>query len=225
VHDAEAWIASGMPRALVLDIQLFAEDTWSLLADLKTRPSTRDLPVAVVTNVDDERKALALGADAYAPQPVHKEWLLGTLRRLTGRKHQVFIVDDDETARYVLRGLCRQLGLRPVEAMEGGEALQRVAAATPDAMFLDLVMPGMGGAEVLERLRADPSTAALPVVITTSKVLEPSEKQELESHGAVVLSKAQLSSTDAIGVLDAALRRAATVAGREGGAGHRPEAP
>jgi CheY-like chemotaxis protein/anti-sigma regulatory factor (Ser/Thr protein kinase) len=220
VREAEAWLASGRPRALVLDIQLLGEDAWSLLADVKKRPATRDLPVAVVTNMDDERKALALGADAYAPQPVHKYWLLGTLRRLTTGDRQVLIVDDDETARYVLRGLCRQLGLRPVEATEGGAALERLASGPADAVFLDLVMPGMGGAEVLERLRADAGTATLPVVITTSKVLEPSEKQELESRGAVVLSKAQLSATDALAVVQDALQRAAGAAGSEV---HAPE--
>jgi signal transduction histidine kinase/CheY-like chemotaxis protein len=215
VREAEAWLATGRPRAVVLDIQLFGEDAWSLLADLKKRPATRDIPVAVVTNIDDERKALALGAEAYAPQPVHRDWVLGTLRRLTGGGRPVMIVDDDETARYVLRGLCRQLGLRPVEAAEGAGALERLAASPAEAVFLDLVMPGMSGAEVLQRLRADPGTAALPVVITTSKVLGPSEKAELEGRGAVVLSKAQLSATDAIAILEDALRRAAAAAGSE----------
>jgi signal transduction histidine kinase/CheY-like chemotaxis protein len=213
VRDAQAWLASGKPRALVLDIRLFGEDTWSLLAELRSRPETRALPVVVVTSVDDERKALALGADAYAAQPVEQEWLLATLRRLMGGGRPVMIVDDDETTRYVLRGLCRQLGLDPIEAAEGEDALRRLPAQPPEAIFLDLVMPGLTGAEVLDRLRADPATVHLPVVITTSKVLAPGERQALERQRAVVLSKAQLSAVDAPRVVEDALRRAASLAG------------
>jgi CheY-like chemotaxis protein len=65
VRDAEAWLRTGKPRAVVLDIQLLGEDAWQFLAGLKNRPETRGLPAIVVTNVDDERKARALGADAY----------------------------------------------------------------------------------------------------------------------------------------------------------------
>jgi CheY-like chemotaxis protein len=212
VRDAEAWLATGKPRALVLDIRLFAEDTWSLLADIRSRPSTRALPIAVVSNVNDERKALALGADAYAPQPVNQEWLLDTLRRLVAGR-RVLIVDDDEATRYVLRGLCRHLGLDPVEASDGEDGLRRLEGLSAEAVFLDLVMPGLTGEEVLGRLRSDPATSALPVVITTSKVLGPDERQALESQRAVVLSKAQLSPVDAPRLVDDALRRAAALAG------------
>lgn len=214
IRDAEAWLASGRPRALILDIQLLGEDTWTLLADLRARPATRDLPVAVVSNVDDERKALALGADVYAAQPVQKDWLLTALRRLTSREPQVLIVDDDEAARYVLRGLCRQLGLGAVEFSGGEEALRRLPAMAPQAVFLDLVMPGPGGEEVLERLRADVATSGLPVVITTSKSLTPLERQALEDRRAVVFSKAQLSAENAVALVDEALQRAAAAVGR-----------
>ena len=171
--------------------------------------------VVVVTNVDDEPKAIALGADAYAQQPVQKEWLLATLRRLAGGGRPVIIVDDDEATRYVVRGLCRQLGLDPVEATDGAQALDRLRDLRAEAMLLDLVMPGLPGEEVLARLRSDPGTARLPVVITTSKVLAPGERERLESRRAVVLSKAQLSALDAPRVVEEALRRAAALAGAD----------
>ena len=181
--------------------------------DLRARPETRTLPVVVVTSVDDERKALALGADAYAAQPVPAEWLLATLRRLVGGGRRVMIVDDDETARYVLRGLCRQLGLDAIEVTRGEDALGRLPGLAVEAVFLDLVMPGLAGEEVLGRLRSDPATARLPLVITTSKALGDGERQALESQRAVVVSKAHLSTVDAPRVVEDALRRAASLAG------------
>jgi hypothetical protein len=68
---------------------------------------------------------------------------------------------------------------------------------------------------VLGLLRADAATAGLPVVVTTSKSLTAAEKQALEGLRAVVLSKAQLSSVNAVVVIDDALRRAALAVGRD----------
>ena len=215
LRDARAWLASGHPRALVLDILLFGEDTWSFLAEVKSRPGTQGLPVVVATNVDDERKAMALGADAYSAQPVDREWLLSTLGRLTaaGGRQPVAIVDDDPAARYVMGGLCRRLGLHPLEFASGADMLERVGSLAPCAVVLDLVMPELGGDEILLRLRSNSSTASLPVVIATSKVLEAGERAALEARHAVVLSKARLSLPDAEALLLQALQQAAEAAG------------
>jgi CheY-like chemotaxis protein len=210
VRDAEAWLRTGKPRAVVLDIRLLGEDAWQFLANLKNRPETRRLPAIVVTNVDDERKALALGADAYRAQPVDGAWLLGRLRDLLAASagRSVLVVDDDEASRYVLRGLAGRLGILTEEAADGAEGERRVAEAPPSAVLLDLVMPGLGGAELLRRLRADPATARLPVVVATSKTLDAREQRELEELGAVVLAKSKLSAPDAAHLLADALRRA-----------------
>jgi signal transduction histidine kinase/CheY-like chemotaxis protein len=208
LREAEAALWARRPKAVVLDIQLFGEDSWGFLADLKTRIESREIPVVVVTSVDDERKALALGADAYSAQPVDGPWLLATLRRLlapAGRA--LLVVDDDEAARYVVRDLAGRLGLPVVEAGDGEAGLQ-AAEERPAAVVLDLVMSGIGGEEVLRRLRAKPATAGLPVVIATSKVLETTEREELERLGAVVLPKSALTSTDAPSHLADALQRA-----------------
>ncbi|HEX6739375.1 MAG TPA: ATP-binding protein, partial [Vicinamibacteria bacterium] len=213
VRQAQAWLETGRVRAVVLDIQLLGEDAWRFLAALKERPETRTLPVLVVTNVDDERKALALGADAYSAQPVQAEWLLAALRRLTeAAPHSVLIVDDDPAWRYLLGGMASRLGFTVAEAADGLEGVQRAAAGPPAAMVLDLVMPGLSGLDVLHRLRADPATVHLPVVVATSKVLEEAERGELARLGGVLLPKARLSEPEASELLAEALRRAGSAA-------------
>jgi len=89
-------------------------------------------------------------------------------------------------------------------------ALRDESDEGPGIADLDLVMPGLGGAEVLRRLRADPATARVPVVVATSKRLDARERQELEDLGAVVLAKSNLSSPEAAELLADALRRAGT---------------
>jgi signal transduction histidine kinase/CheY-like chemotaxis protein len=218
LRDAASWLRTGKPQAVVLDIQLIGEDAWGFLAELKAQPETGALPVIVVTSVDDEPKALALGADAYRPQPIDGEWLLQTLRKLTRpASRPVLVIDDDEASRYVLCGVAGRLGLTTEQAADGTEGARRAAAAAPSAVLLDLVMPGLDGAEVLRRLRADPLTARLPVVVATSKVLDPTERRELEELGGVLLAKSRLSSPEATQVLAEALRRAGPAAERAAG--------
>jgi signal transduction histidine kinase/CheY-like chemotaxis protein len=179
------------PVAIVLDILLRGEDTWRLLPELKSASSTRAIPVIVVTTVDDERKALSLGADAYAIKPVGRRWLLDQLRRVTGRQaiRRVLIVDDDEVSRYLIRRLLDDLPCVITEAESGAEGLRRAREDPPDAILLDLVIPDMSGEVVLERLRADAATAAIPVIVVTSKRLDPVERGELQKHALAIVDK------------------------------------
>src|SRR5262249_4172670 len=142
------------PKAIILDILLRGEDTWELLADLKRDDATKDIPLVVVSTVDDERKGIALGADAYFIKPIDRQRLAATLTALTApaRTKRVLIVDDEDVARYVLRHHLTAGNLVVSEAATGAEALDVARAERPDVICLDLVMPGLDGAAVLERL-------------------------------------------------------------------------
>jgi CheY-like chemotaxis protein len=197
------------PAAIVLDILLRGEDTWAFLAALKAAPETADLPVLIVTSVEDEQKALALGAEAYRLKPVERQWLLEALARCTGAtaRRRVLVVDDDEVWRYLLRGALSGLGLEVVEAPDGETGLRLARAEQPEAILLDLVMPDLGGADVLTALD-DPATRAIPVVVVTSQSLDATRRERLLVRAAAVLSKQSLSRDTAGGELRQALARA-----------------
>jgi signal transduction histidine kinase len=110
---------------------------------------------------------------------------------------RILVIDDDEISRYVVRGLADEMGIACDEAAGGVEGLDCVLRRAPAVVVLDLVMPDLPGGEVLRRLRADPATAGLPVVIATSQALEPAERAALEALGAVVLAKSAFSSASA----------------------------
>jgi signal transduction histidine kinase len=124
---------------------------------------------------------------------------------------RILVIDDDEISRYLVRGLAGELGLACDEARGAREGLDLALRLAPAAVLLDLVMPEMEGDEVLRRLRADPATAAVPVVIATSKALSGEERAGLEAQGAVVLAKAEFSAPSASEVLRGALARAGLV--------------
>ena len=190
------------PAAIVLDILLEGEDTWALLAELKSSDATRGIPVLVVTTVDDRAKALALGADAFALKPVERPWLLETLGALTtaGRERRALIIDDDETARYLLRQALRDTGLVVGEAGAGADGIARALTERPEMIFLDLVMPDLAGEEVLARLKADALTRDIPVVVVTSKMLDPDARERLGAQATAILPKDQISGS-AVGEL------------------------
>jgi CheY-like chemotaxis protein len=183
------------PVAVILDIRLHGEDTWGFLTEVKRREESRDIPVLVVTTVADQHKGLGLGADAYAVKPVERVWLLDTLAQVTGpeRRSHVLVIDDDETSRYLVRSSLADSAYVVVEAVDGRDGLRRAREVRPVAIFLDLVMPGYSGFEVLEQLREDAATRAIPVIVLTSKVLAPADAAWLRARAAAVLSKAQVA--------------------------------
>ncbi|CAN5407256.1 hypothetical protein BH10CHL1_BH10CHL1_01100 [soil metagenome] len=190
------------PRAIVLDIILRGEDAWSLLTELKADQATRQIPILVVTTVEDQRKALALGAEAYCIKPITREALLVHLNQFTSAQTDVIeptanilVIDDEEATRYLITKLLVDMPGLIYEATNGEEGLQQARALRPTLIFLDLNMPRMNGYEVLDQLKADPQTKAIPVVIVTSQVLDEVEQRRLTSQVHAVINKNDLSRT------------------------------
>jgi len=207
LREAREAMAGIEPRAIVLDILLGADDAWAFLTELKRRESWRGIPVVIVSTVDDEAKAMALGADAYFEKPVERERLIQTLTRLTAPHllRQVLIVDDEEISRYLLHQHLATRHYVVTEAASGDEALRRAHLERPDVICLDLGMPDMDGEEVLRRLKEDPFTAEIPVVVVTASHLDASARSRLSLLAHAILSKEQLSRDVALETVAAAL--------------------
>jgi CheY-like chemotaxis protein len=199
------------PLAVVMDILLEGESTWELLAELKRQRATRHIPVLIVTVVENEHKALALGADAFCAKPVERAWLLEKLRSAEKARprRKVLVIDDAESSRYLLKGLLASSGVDVVEASDGSEGLARARQEQPHAIFLDLDLPDRNGFEILGDLRRDPATRHTPVLIHTAKRLTEEELRGLAAAGvASVLSKEATSREGAFAQVYGALREA-----------------
>ena len=177
---------------------------------MKRRPDTHDIPVLVVSTVDDPAKALALGADAYCPKPIARQTLLHELLRLIDPQNvkRVLVVDDEEIFRYVLRQHLVTPRHAVFEASSGREALRIAQTEHPDVICLDLMMPELDGFEVLRELKRDPATRDIPVVVITSKALDEGERHALLETAATILPKDRVSREEAVAAVDEALRAA-----------------
>jgi signal transduction histidine kinase/CheY-like chemotaxis protein len=196
------------PVAVLLDILLEMGSGWTLLAEMKGQSVTSNIPIFVLTVVEDEEQALALGAADFCLKPVERDWLLGRLNALGGGgpPKTILIIDDEEADRYRLKGLLSAQGrFVIVEATSGEEGLRRAREQRPDVIFLDLSMADMTGFEVQDRLKSDDRTKGIPIIFNTSAVLGEEEHRRLTGGAAMILSKSARTAEEAFSTIREAL--------------------
>jgi GAF domain-containing protein/CheY-like chemotaxis protein len=180
------------PDAITLDVLMPGMDGWAVLAALKGDPATADIPVVMLTVVDDRNLGYTLGAAEYLTKPIDRDRLLAVLGRYR-RGRSVLVVDDDADVRALLRRSLEHEGYAITEAAEGRAALARLAEAPPDLILLDLMMPEMDGFEFLEELRRSPAGREVPVVVITAKDLTPEDRRRLSGSVQRILQKGAVS--------------------------------
>lgn len=190
--DARRILRGLKPYAVLLDVALEEDEGWVLLEELKNDPVLRDIPVLVLTFLDAQARAMKLGAAGCGRKPVSQGWLLDQLRRVKaeGAIKKILIIDDLSTDRYLIRQQLFNLdNYAVIEAPDGAEGLRRAREDRPDVIFLDLVLHDMSGFDILDRLKADPLTAMIPVIVNTSTTLAASDRERLTSSASAILSK------------------------------------
>ncbi|MSV30558.1 MAG: response regulator, partial [Bryobacterales bacterium] len=179
------------PDAITLDVMMPGLDGWSVLSTLKSDPAVADIPVVMVTIVDDKNLGYALGASDYLTKPLDRSRLksvIGRYRR-EGGVRCALVVDDDAAVRDVTRRTLENDGWLVREAENGRVALERAEESLPDVVLLDLMMPEMDGFEFLELFRQREEWRTIPVVVVTAKDLTPEDHLRLSGHVGQVLQK------------------------------------
>ena len=202
LRDARRRLQQVRPSAIVLDLLLQGEDSWQWLAHMKADDVTRDIPILIVTTVEDRAKAFMLGADAYRVKPIDRDTLVAELDRLIQPSEagsartsvpQVMIIDDEESFRYILK---KCLAGIPCKVSESGDAMEGIRICReirPDIIFLDLNMPGRSGWQFLQDLAASEKLTGTPVVIVTAQALSSEAKTLLAESTRGIVMKNELS--------------------------------
>jgi adenylate cyclase len=179
------------PTAIMLDIQMPDIDGWTVLAALKGEPELADIPVVIVTILDEQRRGIALGAAGYLTKPIDRERLIAILSRLrpASAPGSVLVVEDDEDQRQLVREILGARGWRVREAANGRLALDAVEAEVPDVILLDLMMPEMDGFELVAALQAKAAWREIPVVVVTALDLTAEDRRRLSGGVEQILSK------------------------------------
>jgi CheY-like chemotaxis protein/nitrogen-specific signal transduction histidine kinase len=178
------------PAAMTLDVMMPDLDGWTVLSALKGDPELTDIPVILMTILDEKQRGYALGAVDYMTKPVDRARLIALLRTLcVGPSRRVLIVDDDPIIRRQIRLALEQDGWDPDEAENGRVALDRLKDRPFDVVLLDLLMPEMNGFEVLMQMRARDEWRDLPVIVVTAKDLTEEDRRQLNMGAERVLQK------------------------------------
>ncbi|OYD92998.1 histidine kinase [Nostoc sp. 'Peltigera membranacea cyanobiont' 210A] len=201
------------PAAIMLDILLEGQNGWTFLREIKGDEMTRTIPVLVITIIDNEKQALALGADGFLIKPVDRLPLLNKLNRLIteNKPQKILLIDDDPAYRYLVKQLLINTPLNILEAANGQEGLNLAQREQPTAIVLDLEMPEIGGFDVLKQLKNNSVTQSIPVIIHSSAQLDAEAHSQLAEQTIAIVSKETGSQTTAIAQLQDALVKAGLV--------------
>jgi CheY-like chemotaxis protein len=194
------------PAAITLDILLPELDGWEVMSRLKADPETSDIPVVVVSVVDNPDLGMALGALDYFVKPVDGRQLVDRLRRFKLEPSKdvpatVLVVDDEAANRQWLTRILEPAGFNVALATGGREAIELATANPPDLVLLDLMMPDVTGFDVVEALRADRRTQDTPIMILTARHLTEEDKRHLNGHVSTILSRGSVGASDLVGLL------------------------
>jgi CheY-like chemotaxis protein len=186
------------PDAITLDVMMARMDGWAVLSRLKADPELADIPVIVLTIVDNKTMGYALGASDYLTKPIDRTRLSAVLKKYRCARPPcpILVVDDEAANREMMRRMLEKEGWTVMEAENGRIALERMADNRPELILLDLMMPQMDGFAFVNELQQHKLWRSIPVVVLTAKDITPEDRQRLNGYVENILQKGAFSCDD-----------------------------
>jgi CheY-like chemotaxis protein/anti-sigma regulatory factor (Ser/Thr protein kinase) len=208
------------PDAITLDVLMPAMDGWAVLAALKAERDLADIPVVMLTIMENRNVGYAFGASDYLIKPVDRDRLLRILEtyRRTALRQPVLVVEDEAATRKLLRRMLEREGCMVLEAENGRIALERMAQEQPAIVLLDLMMPEMDGFAFVVELRKRADWRAIPIIVITARDVSVEDRQRLNGYVETILDKGTHTREELL----AEVRDLITTHGRRASAASRP---
>jgi signal transduction histidine kinase/DNA-binding response OmpR family regulator len=207
-----------LPIAITLDVMMPELDGWEVLKVLQSDPVLAEIPVIMLTMVDDPERGIGFGATEYLTKPVNRQRLARILKRYSCSSETcpVLVVEDDDVMRKSMREMLEKNGCRVAEAENGKTALALMEKDRPTLIFLDLRMEVMDGFEFVDQVRLHAEWRSIPIIVVTAQDLTSAERKRLNGNVEMILHKSGQSKEEFLAhVIDAldnsAVPRLATV--------------
>ena len=183
------------PMAIILDVMMPGMDGWAVLSTLKSEEEVKDIPVVMLTIVDDKNLGYALGATDYLIKPVDRDRLIEILAKFQNvpPPRSALVIDDEEPARKMLTQILEKERWTVVQAENGLVALELIAKQRPDLILLDLMMPKMNGYQFVAELHKRDDWRSIPIIVVTAKDMSTEERLALDGYVEKVLPKHALT--------------------------------
>jgi PAS domain S-box-containing protein len=179
------------PSIIVLDVMMPTLDGWSVLTRLKGDAELSDIPVVMLTMVNNREMGFSLGVDDYMLKPIDRGDFVNTLRKYCTREESptVLVVEDDQATREMLRMSLEREKFTVAEAGNGVEALGQLSVQRPALILLDLMMPEMDGFQFTREVRAHPQWRNIPILVMTAKDITEEDRARLDGKVSRILQK------------------------------------
>ncbi|WP_340820419.1 response regulator [Methanolobus sp. WCC4] len=185
------------PFMITLDVMMPGMDGWEVLSRLKADEVTKDIPVIMITMVDEGQTGVVWGAVEHFIKPIQKEKLMAAIERIKAEYEKellkVLIVDDEEAAVELLSGIVSDMGLKILTAYGGQEAIDIALKEHPDLIVLDMMMPEVNGLDVVRTLKSQTITSDISILICTAKYLDKDDQMALEGNVLGVMQKGEFN--------------------------------
>jgi CheY-like chemotaxis protein len=185
------------PFAITLDILLPEKDGWEVMQELKNFRDTRDIPVIIISVVDDQISGFDMGAMGYLVKPIDREQLTYALGKLEfaakaeDAPPRILVIDDNPEDLKLMEAILHSEGFDVLEASDGAGGINKATEEHPDLIVLDLLMPGMSGFDVVKSLQEHPEARDIPIIICTVKELTAEDRDILNSKVKSIVQKGE----------------------------------
>ncbi|MCK5339439.1 MAG: response regulator, partial [Desulfobulbaceae bacterium] len=186
------------PDIITLDIIMPRKDGWQVLQELKNTPETRDIPVIILSIVDDKRMGFSLGAAEYLVKPIDKQLLLQKLQHLEKGIpiKKVLVVDNEAEAIDLISGVLKEAGCRVCLAYSSQDAIAAIDKSKPDLVILNLTMPCSDGFDLIEYMKVEEEIKDIPLMLITPKDLSEDEIKDFNGRIQITVNKGIYSEED-----------------------------
>lgn len=198
------------PSAITLDLVLPDMEGWTVLKTLKADPETRAIPVIIVSMVENRELGLAFGADDYFLKPIDAERLIKRLRHIIpsgGGPPRLLLIGDDPGFHERLTASLAARGYLVDHAHSGAQGVAQAGASPPALILIDLKMEELGGLDVAVRLRADPRTTRVPILVHSGEDLTGADSRQLAGKVAAMVQGGEATGPRLAAVIEELVQR------------------
>ncbi|MCG3110823.1 MAG: response regulator [Candidatus Manganitrophus sp. SB1] len=183
------------PFAITLDIMLPRIDGWEVLKKLKTLPSTKDIPVIIVSIVENPTLGFSLGAVDYFTKPINRKGLIDSLKKYSITQSVIrkpinfLVIEQDTVVMEQIGSILDEEHFGVIKTNNGEEGIALAVEIQPDLILLDLMLNNISGIETIHRLKQHPTARNIPIILFASRELTAEEKQILDGQVREIIYK------------------------------------